>query len=71
MASRAAVEIPNAALFELGGLIRFPGASGCLNLQRAAPAVENRSDFRYDWQQKLLLCSLRWGAFFVSTTTFL
>ena len=30
MASRDVVEILNAALCELGGLIRFPGESGCL-----------------------------------------
>jgi hypothetical protein len=32
VASRDVVEILNAALCELGGLIRFPGESGCLRL---------------------------------------
>ena len=40
--SRDVVEILNAALFELGGLIRFPGESGCLNL---VVVTRNTKDF--------------------------
>jgi len=41
MVSRDVVEILNAALSELGGLIRFPGESGCLNLSIAKPMSED------------------------------
>ena len=42
VASRDVVEILNAALSELGGLIRFPGESGCLNL---VVVTRNTKDF--------------------------
>jgi hypothetical protein len=46
MASQAAVEFSNAALPDLGWLIRFPGESGCPNSKQIASRSRTTFELR-------------------------